>query len=376
MALVFTVSRDEFLTGLASLQNVAGKKGTIAILSNLLIESGSDSLLLTATDLEIGIRNRIPAEILSPGTITLPAKKLLEIVRESQADQIHVEIEENHWAKITAESAGYKLAGMPADEYPAFPEYEEASLVEIGSDILADLIDKTIFSVAQEGDSQFNLTGILVEKEQAEGKNLLRMVSSDGHRLSLNTVDAATDLTGLRMEKPIIIPRKGMQEIRKFCEGAATLALCFEEKQAVVRTDLSIIVVRLMNGDFPNYRNIIQVISKDNAFMVNRIRFMNAMKKMNLFTEDRYNAVRFEMDGNRLVLSSQSMDIGSAKDEVEIIYSGPAMRIGFNGKYFVETMQVMSSETIIVHVSSEESPCLIEGNDDTGFLSVIMPMKI
>ncbi|MFZ5775203.1 MAG: DNA polymerase III subunit beta [Thermodesulfobacteriota bacterium] len=376
MALVFTVSRDEFLAGLASLQNVAGKKGTIAILSNVLIESGVDSLLLTATDLEIGIRNQIPAEILSTGSITLPAKKLLEIVRESQADQIKVEIEDNHWAKITADSAGYKLAGMPADEYPAFPEYDEASLVRIGSDIMADLIDKTIFSVAQEGDSQFNLTGILVEKEVRDGKNLLRMVSSDGHRLSMNEVDAATDLGALSMERTIIIPRKGMQEIRKFCEGTEAISLCFEEKQAVARTDHSIIVVRLMNGDFPSYRNILQAISRDNFMEVNRLRFMNAMKKMNLFTEDRYNAVRFELDGNRITLSSQSMDIGSAKDEMEITYSGPAMRIGFNGKYFVETMQVMSSETIRVHIKSEESPCLIGGNDDQGFLSVIMPMKI
>ena len=376
MSLIFNISRDDFLTGLASLQNVTGKKGNIAILSNILIESKTDALLLTATDLEIGIRNSLPAEILSPGTITLPAKKLFEIVRESGADHIHVEIMENNWAKITADSADYKLAGMPSEEYPAFPEYDENSLASLASDRIKELIDKTIFSVAQEGESQFNLTGILVEKDVSEGKNMLRMVSSDGHRLSLCETTVESDLSGLKMEKIILIPRKGMQEIRKFTEGVAEIKISFEEKQAVIKTDHSVIVVRLMNGDFPDYKNIISIIKKEKYIELNRLQFMNSMKKMNLFTEDRYNAVQFQIKPNKLVLSSQSMDIGSAKDEIPINYDDSPLKLGFNGKYFVETMQVMSSDIVKAYINSEESPCLIQGDDDPGFISIIMPMKI
>ena len=236
MSLIFNISRDDFLTGLASLQNVTGKKGNIAILSNILIESKTDSLLLTATDLEIGIRNSLPAEILSPGSITLPAKKLFEIVRESGADHIHIEILENNWAKISADSTDYKLAGMPSAEYPAFPEYDENLLTSLPSDKLKEIIDKTIFSVAQEGESQFNLTGILVEKDVAGDNNMLRMVSSDGHRLSLCETTVDSDLSGLKMDRIILIPRKGMQEIRKFAETAAEIQISFEEKQAVIKT--------------------------------------------------------------------------------------------------------------------------------------------
>ncbi|MGV1100574.1 DNA polymerase III subunit beta [Thiovibrio sp. JS02] len=376
MSLIFNISRDDFLAGLASLQNVTGKKGTIAILSNVLIESQADSLRLTATDLEIGIRNILPAEILSPGSITLPAKKLFEIVRESGADQIHLEILENNWAKITSESTDYKLAGMPSEEYPAFPEYDEANLVALKSDDVKELIDKTIFSVAQEGESQFNLTGILVEKDTAEGKNRLRMVSSDGHRLSLMEKELENDINQLKMEKTILIPRKGMQEIKKFCEGSNEIQLCFEEKQAVMKTDHSVMVIRLMNGDFPDYKNIIQVVNKAKYFELNRMKIMTSMKRMNLFTEDRYNAVQFEIHNNRLVLSSQSMDIGSAKDALEIAYEDAPLKLGFNGKYFVETMQVMSSDIIKAYINSEESPCMIQGDDDPGFISIIMPMKI
>ena len=376
MSLIFNISRDDFLTGLASLQNVTGKKGNIAILSNILIESKTDSLLLTATDLEIGIRNSLPAEILSPGSITLPAKKLFEIVRESGADHIHVEILENNWAKISADSTDYKLAGMPSAEYPVFPEYDEENLVTLESDKIKEIIDKTIFSVAQEGESQFNLTGVLVEKDVSDGKNILRMVSSDGHRLSLCETAMLNDLNNLQMEKIILIPRKGIQEIRKFIEGSAEIKIAFEEKQAVIKTDQAIIVVRLMNGDFPDYKNIINIIKKEKHIELNRVQLMNSMKKMNLFTEDRYNSVQFHLDHDKLMLSSQSMDIGSAKDEISISYDGPPLRLGFNGKYFIESMQVMSSDTIKAYINSEESPCMIQGDDDPGFISIIMPMKI
>lgn len=376
MSLIFNISRDDFLTGLASLQNVTGKKGNIAILSNILIESKTDSLLFTATDLEIGIRNNLPAEILSPGSITLPGKKLFEIVRESATNQIHVEIMENNWARISADSTDYKLAGMPGEEYPAFPEHDESMLAPLPSEMFKELIDKTIFSVAQEGESQFNLTGVLVEKDISDAKNMLRMVSSDGHRLSLCESNFESDLSSLKMEKIILIPRKGMQEIRKLIEGSAEIKIAFEEKQAVIKTNNSIIIVRLMNGDFPDYKNILNIINKQKYIKLNRVQFMNSMKKINLFTEDRYNAVQFQITPGKLVLSSQSMDIGSAKDEIAINYDGSTLTLGFNGKYFIETMQVMSSDVIKAYINSEESPCMIQGDDDPGFISVIMPMKI
>jgi len=376
MGLIFNISRDDFLAGLSSLQNVTGKKGTIAILANVLIESQSDSLRLTATDLEIGIRNTVPAEILSPGSITLPAKKLFEIVRESGGEQIHVELTENNWARISSDSADYKLAGMPIDDYPAFPDYEEQNTVSLKSDLLKNLIEKTIFSVAQEGESQFTLTGILVERDLSEGKKNLRMVSSDGHRLSLIESEVDNEISQLKMERTILIPKKGMQEIRKLCETKNEVQFSFEEKQAVVKTDNSLIIVRLMNGDFPDYKNIIQIVKKDKYFELDKLKLMTSLKRMNLFTEDRFNAVRFDIKNNKIILSSQSTDIGSAKDEIDISYSGDPLTLGFNGKYFIETLQVMSSDTIQLYISSEESPCMIKGQDDPGFMSIIMPMKI
>ncbi len=376
MPLIFNISRHTFLAGLASLQNITGKKGTLAILSNVLVESNIDSIIITATDLEIGIRQVLPAEILSPGSITLPARKFFEIVRESSSANMHVEITENNWSKISADAANYTLAGMSSEEYPSFPEYKEDDLVTIKSEVIKNLIDKTIYSVAQDSESQFNLTGVLVEKEISEKKNVLRMVTSDGHRLSLMECDVENDLTPLKMEKTILIPRRGVQEIRKFCEGIEYININFEEKQAVIKNNNSVLIIRIMNGDFPDYRNIIKVINKEMYIEICKKDLLQSMKRMNLFTEDRYNAVQFIIEKDLLVLSSQNVDIGNVKDEINIKYSGEPFKLGFNGKYFLDTLNIIISNTLKAYISSEESPCMIQGDEDKGFISIIMPMKI
>lgn len=376
MSFSVNISRDEFLAGLSSLQNITGKKGTIAILSNVLIETGINQIVLTATDLEIGVRISIPAEIVAQGNITLPSRKLFEVVRESGVDLLHMELHDNNWVKISSNSSDYNLAGMSSDDFPMFPEYNEKGLIEIPSNVLIELIERTIFSTAQEGESQFNLAGVLVEKEKDEDNYLLRMISSDGHRLSLMELKIESDLDLLNMEKVTLIPKKGVQEIRKFCEGVKKVSLSFEKNQAVLKKDNSLLIIRLMNGDFPDYRNIINIIKQDNYIEINRQKLINSMKRMILFTEDRFNAVKFYIEKDTLMLSSESMDIGNAKDIIDIKYSGEVMNLGFNGKYFLESLQVMVSETVKAYINSEESPCLLKGIDDEGYISVIMPMKI
>lgn len=376
MSFSINLSRDEFLAGLASLQNITGKKGTIAILSNILIETGINQIILTATDLEIGVRINVPAEIMSEGKITLPGRKLFEIVRESGVDLLHLELHDNNWVKISANSSDYNLAGMSVEDYPSLPEYEEKGLVDIPADILIELIEHTIFSTAPEGESQFNLAGVLVEKEKKEDQCLLRMISSDGHRLSLMELPVEKDIDKLNMEKNILIPRKGVQEIRKFCEGCEVVSLAFEKNQAVFKKENSLLIIRLMNGDFPDYRNIINIVEQDKFIEIKRQSLISSMKRMILFTEDRFNAVKFHIENNTLMLSSESMDIGNAKDLINIEYMDQVMNLGFNGKYFVEALQVMGSDNVRAYINSEESPCLLKGVDDEGYISVIMPMKI
>ena len=377
MSLSINVSKEDFLPALSSLQSITGKKGTMAVLANVLIQTQDNFIEIIATDLEVGIKKSVAAEIISPGSLTLPSKILYEIVRESGSDSIKIEEKEKNWARIKAGTSMYNLAGTSSEEYPDFPEYNEESQVSLPCEIIRELIDKTIFSVAQERESNYTLTGILLEKEKnEEGKSFLRMVSSDGHRLSIMEKDLDSESGEIVIEKNTLIPKKGVSEIKKACEGQKNFSISSDKKQIVVKTKNSLMIVRLMNGEFPDYRSIVNVIEKKSFIEIERLSFLESLKRTNLFTEDTFNAIQLSVDENKLVLSSQNMDFGNAKDEMEIKYTGEPLELGFNCRYFIDTLQVMRSDSIKAYVNSDQSPCLIEGDDDPGFISIIMPMKI
>jgi len=359
------------------MQNITGKKGTTAILANVLITTENDAITLAASDLEIAIRTTIGAEVFEPGSITLPARKLFEVVRESDSEFISIEERENCWARIVAETSKYNLAGIPADEFPVFPEYTEETMVLFPSDYIREMIDKTIFSVAAEGESQFTLSGVLVESDENDsGSQVLRFISSDGQRLTVMEKETESSLGGFDFSSPVIVPKKGLQEIKKLCESTGEIKLGFQGKQVVTRSDNSVMVIRLINGEFPDYRNILSMIEKNNFMTVNREVLHDSVKRMNLFSEDRFNLIKFEISKEILNLSSESADIGNANSKIDISYLGDNITVGFNGKYFIDVLNVLESETIKIYINSSENPCMIEAEDDPGFLSIIMPMKI
>jgi DNA polymerase-3 subunit beta len=376
MTLSINISKEDFLPALNSLQSITGKKGTMAVLANVLIQTQENFIELVATDLEVGIKRSVAAEIISPGSLTLPAKILYEIVRESGSDSIRIEEKDRNWARIKAGSSMYNLAGTASEEYPDFPEYEEEKLISLPGEIVKELIEKTIFSVAQERESNYTLTGILLEKEKEEENVFIRMVSSDGHRLSIMQKELDSESADISIEKNTLIPRKGVSEIKKICDGQKNILLGTDKKQLVVKTNNTLMIVRLMNGEFPDYRSIVKVIEKEKFIEIERSGFLESLKRTNLFTEDTFNAIQLSIDENRLVLSSQNMDFGNAKDEMKINYSGEPLDIGFNCRYFIDTLQVMKSEMVKAYINSDQSPCLLEGEEDPGFISIIMPMKI
>ena len=376
MTLSINVSKEDFLPALNSLQSITGKKGTMAILANVLITTQDNYIEIIATDLEVGIKKNVAAEIIEPGSLTLPGKILYEIVKESGSDNISIEEKEKNWARIKAGTSMYNLAGTSSEEYPNFPEYSEELLITLPSDLIKELIDKTIFSAAQERESNYTLTGILLEKEEKEEKSYLRMVSSDGHRLSIMEKELDEESSNIVIDKNTLIPRKGVSEIKKVCDGQKNMALGVDKKQLVIKTKNSLMIVRLMNGEFPDYKSIVNVIEKNNVIEIDRSSFLESLKRTNLFTEDTFNAIQLTIDEKKLILTSHNMDFGNAKDEITINYSGEPMDLGFNCRYFIDTLQVMRSDSIRAYVNSDQSPCFIEGEEDQGFISIIMPMKI
>jgi DNA polymerase-3 subunit beta len=376
MALNCTVNKNDLLEGLNSLQNITNKKGTLAILSNVLINTVPGGLNLTGTDLEVGLRLFVPAEIHDEGSLTLPAKKIFEIVRESGSDSISIQETENSWVIIKAGLSTYNLAGLASDEFPEFPEYEEDTFFSFESYIFLELIEKVIYSIANEQENIYSLTCVLFEKEKIDGTYFLRMVSSDGHRLSIMQKEVATDLDELHLNDVTLIPKKGIQEWKKFCEGRDTVEVSFEAKQVVLRDAQAVMVIRLKHGEFPKYSAIIDAISLTNCLKINRIPFLESLKRINLFTEDIYHTIQLKIDLNKMILSSQNADLGNAKDEQSISYSGEPLTLGFNCRYFIETLQVMECETVEAYINSNSSPCLMRSEEDKGFVSIIMPMQL
>ncbi len=372
-----TIERDSFYEGLASLQNITNKKGTMAILSNVLIETQDKGVLLTGTDLEVGLRLFIPAQIHKEGAITLPSKKLFEIVRESGADVINLKEGDNNWVTISTDHSVYNLAGMIKSDFPDFPKHENENFVEFQSYIFLDLIDKVIFSIANEQENIYSLNSVLFESERKEdGKAYLRMISSDGHRLSIMEKDVASDIDELQLKNVILIPKKGIQEWKKFCENRDVIQLAFEKKQMIVKDKDAIMIIRLKNGDFPQYRNILEAIELKNCIQIERCSFLDSLKRINILTEDIFHAIKLKIENNKITLTSHSADFGDAKDEQKIEYDGEPLKLGFNCRYFIETLQVMECEKIKAYINSNNSPCLICSDDDKGFVSIVMPMQL
>ncbi|MDU9049624.1 MAG: DNA polymerase III subunit beta [Candidatus Electrothrix sp. Rat3] len=371
----FNIAREDLLRAINAQQQITNKKGTLAILANVLMEVENNEVIFTATDLEISLRQTVPAEVFEAGSLTIPSKKLFELARESGSPTLNFKEGEKNWINITAGSSTYKLAGMATEEFPQFEQYNEENLVEAQGEVICDLIDKTIFSIATEKENMHNLNAALFQQLIENDKTVFRMVTSDGHRLSI--MRRETEGAPLpQFDAFILIPRRGIQQIKKFGEEQDTFQFGVEKKKVVLKSDNSILVIRLMEGEFPDFENILNFIPKESNIFINKILFLESLKRINLFTEDMFHAIKFELGDNQLVLTSEHADFGSARDEIAIEYSGEKLSMGFNCRYFMEALQVMEGESIQACISSNESPCLITSEDDEGFLGIIMPMKL
>jgi len=376
MAFHFITDRNHFFHAINAQQNIASKKGTLAILSNILIQVERDKIIVTGTDLEIGLKQVIPAEVIEPGTLTLPAKKLFEIARESNSITLTFQEKDNQWVDISAGPSLYKLAGMSSDEFPQFPKYNENNMVRMESSIMADLIDKTVFSIANDKENMYTLTAALICKEEEGEKKFLKMISSDGHRLTMMKKEVDERLDKIQFNPVTLIPKRSIQEIRKFCEDIDSFMIGLDQKQAILKSEDSLLIIRLMEGEFPDIQRIIDTISMENIIEIDRLRFLESLKRINLFTEDMFKTVKIEIADNNILLTSQNADLGSAKDEFNIKYNGDPLSLGFNCRYLIETLQVMEGNIIKAVINSDESPCLIISDDDEGFSSIVMPMKL
>lgn len=374
MALHILIKKENLYPYLTSLQNVAAKKGSMSILGNVLIRTVDSGLELEATDLEIGIRHTVTATIREPGCVTLPAKKLHEVFRVIDADDIEIKEQDNNWVKITAGVSVYKMSGTSCDEFPAFPSFEFDDSKEVNAKILENMISKVIFSVAHDKESIRSLTGILLESGSDESAIFTKMVSSDGHRLSMYTSSEMSLSKNGNIKK--IIPKKAGIEILKICELHENIFIKLDKKKMIVKSNNSILIISLIEGDYPDYNRVFSIIDKNNKIKINKNILLNSLNKIILFTDGLYNSISLNIYNNKILLNSQNNEFGSAKDEIDVEYSGDELNISYNCKYLIDILSNIDGDEINIYIKDDNSPAYIESLYDIGFESVIMPIRI
>ena len=385
----FDMDKKELLKGLVLIQSIAGRKTTLPILSHVLMELEKDFLYLTGTDLETGIREGLPANIQQEGKASVSAKKLYEIVRELPDQTIHIEKKENHWITITCGKSMFNLAGLDPEEFPSLPAYKEEYFYKLPSRTLMGMIEKTVFAASNE-ESRYHLNGIFLLQTKQAGKDVLRMVATDGHRLSLIHREGYR-IRGI--EKGIILPKKGVLELKKILgdKEEEQMEIYFDGTHGFLRMGKSLVILRLIDGEFPEYE---QVIPKENdkKIKMEREKIYSCLRRISTMASDRVEGVKLSFKKGMMEGSTFNQDFGDAREEMDVAYEGPPLEIGFNGRYLIEALNAVETSEVWIELKDEGSPAILRpfspeasavssvknhpfgGTNDQLF--IIMPMRI
>ncbi len=371
------IGRDELLTGLQRVQGVVEKRNTMPILSNILFEAKQEGAEIVATDLEIGMRGLYKATVMSPGGVTISARKLYEIIKELPSGDIELAAGENNWTTIQAGKSQFKVVGLPSADYPALPAIDREGLTPLAGDGLLELIRKTLFA-AGDNDARYILNGLLVTLVMTDKKTSLRLVGTDGHRLAVaeQEVSKTGSKTGPQ-EIKAIIPKKAAQEMRRLLEegGEGEPLIGFTKNLMIFRKSGLLLTSRLMEGNYPNYQ---QVIPKEGGkkITVNRSELESALRRVSVLSKDKANAVKVSFTAGRMTLFSSNPDFGEATEEIAARYEGEALNTGFNARYLLDVFSVMDGDNLSLQMETALSPCLIQEAESPGFKCVVMPIKI
>jgi DNA polymerase-3 subunit beta len=365
----FRIEKNQLLKGLYLASGIADRKSTMPILANVLCRTeGKEHVLCAATDLTVAVMATLPAKIENAGGLTLGARQLHEIVKGLGGEEVHVRRNEQNWAEIRGGRAEFKLVGMADREFPKLPAVTEAKLAPVESAVLRDMFAKTAFSVSTDETRQ-HLAGVLFE---SDGK-IAKMVSTDGHRLS----KVGRELPGGPvLERGVLIPRKGVAEIRRVLEGREKPAeIGIFQGHFFLRADEIVLTVKLNEGQFPPYE---QVIPKENdrVIALSRDGLLEALRRVSIMASDKTWGIRLALDKGRLSIEADNPDLGNARERIEVDYKGEALAVGFNARYFIELLTEMPGPEVRLELAGELDPAIVRPGDGSDYLGVVMPMRL
>jgi DNA polymerase-3 subunit beta len=367
----FSVTKNVLLKELNLLQGIVEKKSTIPILSNVLIETGDSKISLVATDLDVSLQTECAAETTRPGSVVLQARKLFDIVRNLPDAEINFTKEDNDWVRILCASSNFRIVGQAKEHFPSTPKSEKGGVV-IPATVLNSLISKTVFAITQE-ESRYALNGSLLLL--SEGK--LQMVATDGHRLALaaSDIEQASDQAD---QLKVIVPKKALVELAKLTAGAEeNLDLSRDENHLYFEVQNRNLTSRMLAGQFPNYELVLPK-NNDKSVTLNVDKITQAIRRAALMADERSHGVKVDLTNNQLSITSQSADVGEAKEVIPIDYNGENLSIGFNAQYLLDFLGVVGTDEVAFEFKDEQSPALLRpsGDGHADYKYVIMPMRL
>lgn len=366
------ITKSELLKGLSLVQGVVEKKTTMPILSNVLMEAKGKTLTIIATDLEVGVNCKLTADVLGEGKVAVHARGLYDIVRELPEEAVNIKSDDNCKVDVSCGRAQFKIVGLSPNDFPSLPNKGEGNAMKIEAGLLGQMIEKTAFAMSTD-ETRYNLNGVYLEQAKDKEKDILRMVATDGHRLSI--VDR--QIKGKwKLPRGVIIPKKGVLELKRLIETTETqLDIWIDEKHAIISTEDTTLIIRLIDGQFPPYKQVVPGQTK-RSVGIERRTILQALKRVSIMSADRSRGVKFIFSPKNLEVSTSNPDFGEAKEELPVSYKGEKFEIGFNARYFIDVLNVIGDEQAQFQMGDDTTPCVLKSDQDKDFVHIVMPMRL
>lgn len=364
------ISKEQIINGLQAVQNVVSTRTTLPILSNVLLRAEGKRLELTATDLDVTVSCGVEAQVRKAGASTVPVKKLFGIVRELGNSEIDLEVDDKNVCSVKAGPSFYKINGIGADEFPPLPKFKEDKKVGLLQKTLKEMLKKTSFAISTD-ETRYVLNGIFFSIKDQK----LTMVATDGRRLAL--VDEELEVPDISHGE-FIVPAKAVNELNRLLQEKGDAEIKFAENQAAFRLEdekgFSVLVVtKLIEGNYPNYRQVIPTESKERVALV-RDELLHALRRAEIMTSEKSNSVKLAFSQNNLAITANSPEVGEARESLAINYKGKALAVAFNPKYLIDPLNALEEDEIFLEMTDELSPGVLKINGP--FLYVVMPMRL
>ena len=362
------IARDQLRDAIANVQSVVSTRSTLPMLQYVLISAKNNELKLVATDLEVGIECVVESdEMKQDGTVTLPCKKLHEVVNNLPQGTINIATSDNNVVTLTSGVVRYKLMGMPSDEFPKSPEVKRDKSFVMPQALLKEMLKKVSFSISTDP-NRINITGLLLTLSKED----LRFVSTDGRRLSYAHYKLEQALDG---DSTYIIPRKTVTELERLLGDEGDVNIFLSDNQIAFEFGNLLIISNLIDATFPNYEQVIPR-GYERKLVAEKEPFAVATKRAQILTTDRYNLVKFEISSGKMVVSTNSPEVGEVKDELDIEYQGDTIGIGFNPQFVLEVLKIVDEDKVTLELKDAQSSGVIRPLDNDNYLYVVMPVRL